>query len=126
MHQPDVFQAKKVLNFQIIFGLVLVAFALFFGASVAISVLVGAGSCLVANTLFAALVFRRYRAQEPGRLVMRIYGAEIAKVGLILGLFTIAFVTLENLVLPALLGAYLAVQVIPILIAAQTPEQTTK
>lgn len=126
MHQPDVFQAKKVLNLQIILGLVLVAFASFFGASVAISVLVGAGSCLVANTLFAALVFRRYRAQEPGRLAMRIYGAEIAKVGLILGLFTIAFVTLEDLVLPALLGAYLAVQVIPILIAAQTPEQTTK
>jgi ATP synthase protein I len=126
MHQPDALQAKRVLKLQIILGLASVAFALLFGASVAISVLVGAGSCLVANALFTALVFRGYRAQEPGRLVMRMYGAELAKMGLILGLFTVAFVTLEDLNLPALLGAYLAVQVAPILIAAQTPERTTK
>jgi ATP synthase protein I len=126
MHQPDAIQAKRVLKLQMILGLASVAFALLFGASVAISVLVGAGSCLVANVLFTALVFRGYRAQEPGRLVMRMYGAELAKMGLILGLFTVAFVTLEDLNLPALLGAYLAVQVAPILIAAQTPERTTK
>lgn len=103
-----------------------VVFALPFGVSVAVSVLIGAGSCLAANALFAALVFRGYRAPEPARLVMRIYGAEILKIVLILGLFTIAFVTLDDLNLPVLLGAYLAVQVIPTLIAAQTPERTTK
>jgi ATP synthase protein I len=126
MHQPDTLQAKRVLKLQSLLGLASVVFALPFGVSVAISVLVGAGSCLVANALFAALVFRGYRAREPARLVMRIYGAEILKIVLILGLFTIAFVTLDDLNLPVLLGAYLAVQVIPTLIAAQTPERTTK
>ncbi|WP_373507573.1 ATP synthase subunit I [Thiocapsa sp.] len=126
MHQPDALQAKRVLKFQILLGVASVIFALPFGVSVAISVLVGAGSCLVANALFAALVFRGYRAQEPARLVMRIYGAEILKIVVILGLFTIAFVTLDDLNVPVLLGAYLAVQVVPTLIAAQTPERTTK
>jgi ATP synthase protein I len=126
MHQPDALQAKRVLKFQILLGSASVIFALPFGVSVAISVLVGAGSCVVANALFAALVFRDYRAREPARLVMRIYGAEILKIALILGLFTIAFVTRDDLSLPVLLGAYLAVQVIPTLIAAQTPERTTK
>jgi ATP synthase protein I len=57
---------------------------------------------------------------------MRIYGAEVLKIGLILGLFTVAFVTLDGLSLPALLGAYLALQVAPTLIAAQLPERTLK
>lgn len=76
--------------------------------------------------MFAALVFRAYRAQEPARLVLRIYSAEILKLGMILALFTIAFVTLDGLNLPTLVGAYLAVQVIPTLVAAQLPERSTK
>lgn len=126
MYQTDAFRAKRLLQIQLILGLALVALALLLRASVAVSVLVGAGSCLVANALFAALVFRGYRAQEPARLVMRIYGAEVLKIGLILGLFTVAFVTLDGLSLPALLGAYLALQVAPTLIAAQLPERTLK
>ncbi|MBK1643084.1 F0F1 ATP synthase assembly protein I [Thiocapsa imhoffii] len=126
MQHSDVRQAKRVLTYQTILGMVAVAFALPFGASVVLSVVIGAGACILANALFATLVFRGYRAQEPGRLVMRIYGAELAKLGLILGAFTIAFMTLDDLSLPALLGAYLAIQVIPPLIAAQLPERTTK
>jgi ATP synthase protein I len=126
MLQRDALQAKRVLKLQIILGLALTGLASLVSAPMAISVLIGAGSCLVANALFAVLVFRGYRAQEPARLVMRIYSAELMKVGMILGLFTVAFVTLDDLHLPALLGAYLAVQVTPTLIAAQMPERTTK
>jgi ATP synthase protein I len=57
---------------------------------------------------------------------MRIYTAELMKIGVILGLFTVFFMTLDELNLPALLVAYLAVQVTPTLIAAQMPERTTK
>jgi ATP synthase protein I len=126
MHQPDALQAKRVLIVQLIFGLAAVAVALLFSVSVAISALIGAGSCVVANALFTALVFRGYRAQEPGRLVMRMYGAELLKLGLLLGLFTIAFVALDGLNLPVLLGAYLAVQVLAPLTAAQMRVRTTK
>lgn len=126
MHQTDASQAKRVLRLQLILGLASVGIVFLFDASVAVSVLVGAGSCLVANALFAALVFRGYRAQEPARLAMRIYSAEALKIGLVLGLLTIAFVTLDDLNLPALLGAYVALQVASTLIAAQMPERTLK
>ncbi|NCA69281.1 MAG: F0F1 ATP synthase assembly protein I [Sphingobacteriia bacterium] len=126
MHQRNAFQARRILKLQMIFALVALAIALPFGASIVLSALVGAGSCLIANAMFAALVFRAYRAQEPARLVLRIYSAEILKLGMILALFTIAFVTLDGLNLPTLVGAYLAVQVIPTLVAAQLPERSTK
>lgn len=126
MQQPDALQARKVLKIQTILSLIIVVFAVPFGRSVALSVLIGSGSCLLANAMLAAWVFRAYRAQEPARLVMRFYGAEAAKITLILGLFVVAFVTFDDLNIPALLGAYFAVQVMPILIAAQLGNRNMK
>jgi ATP synthase protein I len=126
MQQPDAFQAKTVLTIQLAFCPILIAFALPFGSSVALSVLVGAGTCLLANALLAAWVFGDYRAQNPERLVMRFYGAEVAKIALILGLFGAAFAALDGLNVPALLGAYFVNQVIPTLIAAQIGNRTKK
>ena len=96
------------------------ALALPLGSSVAISVLIGAGSCLAANALFAASVFRGYRAQEPERVVLRFYGAELAKIVVILALFAVALKMIDGLSAPVLLGAYAITQVGSSLIAAQT------
>jgi ATP synthase protein I len=85
---------------------------------VALSVLIGTGVCLLANSIFALWVFRQYRAQDPGSLVMRFYAAEIIKLSLILGLFAAAFTTIEGLNLPVLLIAYFAVQVLPAVFAS--------
>ena len=125
MQQPDALQARRILVIQFILGLVSAIFALPFGGPVAISVLIGAGTCLLANILLAAWVFRGYRAQEPTRLVLRFYSGEVAKIALILGLFSVAFATYDGLNIPALLGAYFLVQVIPTLIAAQLGSRTT-
>ena len=119
MHQADALQARQVLKVQAVLGSIAVAIALPFGGSVAMSALIGAGSCLLANTLFAVWVFRGYRAQEPERLLMRFYGAEIAKLAVLLGLFAVAFLTLEGINIPALLAAYLVTQIASSLIAAQ-------
>jgi ATP synthase protein I len=89
------------------------------GASVALSVLIGSAACLVATAVFAIRVFRGYRAQSPGVLLMRFYGAEAAKLATVLGLFAIAFATIEGLSIPALLAAYFAVQVLPPIIASE-------
>lgn len=118
MRQPDAAQAKKVLTIQVGMTLALTALALLFNESVALSVLIGAGVCALANAVFAYTVFRRYRAQEPGVLVMRFYGAEIVKLVLILALFATAFATVEGLNVLALLGAYFMVQVLPALLAS--------
>lgn len=89
-----------------------------------VSVLIGSGVCLLANGLFAASVFRQYRAQHPERLLLRMYRAEAAKLALIIGLFVVAFVTLDGLNIPALLAAYLVTQVASTLIAAQWKTQS--
>ena len=124
MQQADTLLAQRVLQVQAILGSVAVVIALPFGYSVVVSVLIGAGVCLLANGLFAASVFRDYRAQHPDLLLLRIYGAEVAKLALIIGLFVVAFVTLDGLNIPALLAAYLVTQVAATLIAAQLETQS--
>ncbi len=119
MGAPDARQAKRIVVFQSVVALAAALVGLVFGLSVALSVLIGAGVCLLANAVFAIWVFRGYRAQEPERLLMRFYGAEAAKIVLILGLFAGAFLTIEGLNLPALLGAYFVVQVLPPVVVAQ-------
>jgi len=118
MHQPDVLQVKGILLGQFILTFVLIAAALPFGVPVVLSVLVGAGVCLVASALFAFWIFRHYRAQDPGSIVMRFYGAEVIKLFLVLGLFTVAFTTSKGLNLPVVLAAYLAVQMLPPIFAS--------
>lgn len=120
MQQVDARLARRVLKVQAILGLGAAALALPLGSSVALSVLIGAGSCLAANALFAASVFRGYRAQEPERVLLRFYGAELAKIVVILALFAVALKMIDGLSAPVLLGAYAITQVGSSLIAAQT------
>jgi len=120
MRQADARLVRRVLRVQAILGLGAVALALPFGGSVALSALVGTGSCLAANALFAVSVFRGYRAQEPERIVLRFYGAELGKIVVILALFAVALATIEGLSVPTVLGAYLVTQMASHLIAAQS------
>jgi len=117
MRQPGGGDVRGVLLAQIAVTLVAVAAALPFGAMAAWSALIGGGVCLAANGLVAFWIFQRYRAQNAELLLVRFYWAEVAKIALVLGLFAVFFVTIERLNLPALLGAYLAVQILPAVIA---------
>lgn len=112
MQQQGAQQAKSVLIVQLVLAPILTLAALPFSLPVAWSVLIGAGVCLVANSVFAVQVFRHYRAQDPQLLVVQFYGAELLKLSLAVGLFFVAFVTVEGLNWPALLGAYFTVQVL--------------
>lgn len=118
MQKADARHVKRVLIIQALLVFVAVAFALPFGGPVAVSALIGSGACLLANALFAVWVFRSYRAAHPEHLLIRIYVAELAKLGLLLGLFAIAFVTADELNIPALLGSYLITQIASSLLAA--------
>jgi len=126
MQQPDVAQAKRVLLAQLALTLTLVAATLPAGMAVAVSVLIGAAVCLLASSVLAYWVFRQYRAQDPGSLVMRFYGAEIVKLSLVLGIFVIAFMTNEGLNLPSMLAAYVAVQVLPAVFASSWDARKTR
>jgi ATP synthase protein I len=123
MQQADVRLVRRILGVQAIIGLGAAALVLPFGSSIALSVLIGAGSCIAANALFAASVFRGYRAQDPERVLLRFYGAELAKIVVILALLAIALAMIDGLIVPVLLGAYLVTQVASNLIAAQSDER---
>lgn len=112
-------QLRRLLAWQIILAAAALTLAMLFGVTAVKSAAIGAGVCLLANWVFALRVFRQYRAQAPTELALRIYTAEIVKIGIILGLFALAFATLANLNLPALLGTYFAVQVLPALFASR-------
>jgi ATP synthase protein I len=88
-----------------------------FSTSLALSVLIGAAACLLATAVFAFWVFRRYQAQRPDMLLLRFYGGEVGKIAVALGVFAVAFATVDGLNLLALLAAYFAVQVMPAVFA---------
>jgi ATP synthase protein I len=117
MQQPEALQAKRVLIAQLALTLVLPVMAIPFGSSAAVSVLIGAAACLLATAFFAFWVFRSYRAQRPDQILLRFYGAEVVKLGLIIGSLAMAFATIDGLNLPALLAAYFVVQVLPAIFA---------
>jgi len=119
MQQTDARQAKRVLWIQIAMTLVLTALALAFNGLLALSVLIGAAVCTLANGVLAFGIFGRYRAAEPGQMVARFYAAEVLKIVVILSLFGAAFALIDGLNLPALLGTYFLVQVLPVLMASQ-------
>jgi ATP synthase protein I len=85
----------------------------------ATSALIGASASLMGNGIAAVWAFRVYRAQEPERILMRLYGAEAAKVALILAILGIAIATLDGIEIPILLGAFFVVQVASPMVAAQ-------
>jgi ATP synthase protein I len=113
-------QIKRVLRAQLAIALILPSLAWPFGASIALSVLIGAGVCLVANLAFAYWVLRGGHTSDAKVLGPRLYGAEIAKLGLILALFAAAFATIEWLNPLALVAAYFAAQVLPALLASRS------
>lgn len=119
MHQPDARQAKRILWVQIVMTLILPALVYAFDDMAALSALLGAVICTLANGILALGMFGRYRAAEPGLLMMRFYVAEVLKIVVILALFGAAFALIDGLNLPALLGAYFLVQVLPVLMASR-------
>jgi ATP synthase protein I len=123
--RPDEAQLRRLLLLQLVFTVLAGFAALPFGSLTLVSVMIGAGVCLLANLIFALWAFRSYRAARPDALLLRLYGAEIFKVVLILSLFSAAFVTIDHLNLPALLGGYFVVQVMPALFASRPDARST-
>ncbi len=126
MQQPDALQARRILKFQVILGLVLVVLALPFGGSVALSVLIGAGICLLANALLAIWVFRGLSRPGAGEIGLAFLWWRGRKDRIDSRFIRRRLCDIDNLNIPVLLGAYFVVQVIPTLIAAQLGNRTTK
>lgn len=124
--RADALPAKRVLQVQAILSTFAALIALPFGPSPAASVALGGITCLVANGLSAIWIFRAYEARHPDRLLLRMYGAEVVKLAVVIGIFGVAFAFLEGLRITALVAAYLFVQVASAPIAMQFANRPTR
>ncbi len=107
----------RMLIIQLVLTLCLAVSGLAISYAAALSILVGGGTCILATALFAATVFGPYRVGRPAALLGKILGAEIGKLILVVGIFVFAFAKVDGLVVPAMLAAYFAAQVLSAMIA---------
>ena len=117
MQNLDAHRAKRILIAQVVATLVVTLLGLPFGMRPAMFALIGGATATIANAVFAYWVFGSYRAGEPGRLMMQIYGGEVLKLTLIAAAFFGAIIWLEPVSPLALFGGFLVVQVFPPLLA---------
>lgn len=117
MHDLDVRRAKRILIAQIIATMGVALIGSLFGPLVGLYALLGGATATIANTLFAAWVFGRYSAQEPGQLLARFYVAELIKMAFVAAAFAALIIWADPLSPAALFGAFFVVQVLPPLLA---------
>ncbi|MFK8068901.1 MAG: ATP synthase subunit I [Gammaproteobacteria bacterium] len=98
-----------VFTMQFALTIVLAIALLMIGSAESLSGLAGGLAATIANALFAAVVFRRYKQQEPGVLLGSYYSAEFAKMALTALIFFVAIMYIESLSIIAMLGVYLVV-----------------
>lgn len=106
-------QAWKVVLAQLAATLALSAILGVASSVYAYSALAGGAIATLANAFFSGWVFADYRAQQPNKLVARLYGAEIAKLVLVGLLFAGAVQWIDPLSGGALFGVFLFVHLMP-------------
>jgi len=109
--------AFHIVGAQLVASCLLAGLLLIIGWAHAWSALAGGLISALGNGFAAARIFVSYRAQEPEKLVARFYGAEVGKLVLTGLLFAAAILWIEPLSVGALFGGFLAIQMIPILVA---------
>ncbi len=117
MHNTDARRASRLVVAQAIAVVAIAGPAALLGWRIARDVLVGGSAATLGSAVFALWVFGAYRAQEPGRLVARFYGGELAKILTVATVFGLAVAWLEDINPVAVFGAFLIVQVLPPLLA---------
>ena len=117
-----IFLTQLVLTFFL--GLVLL---LLFGKENAVSGIAGGLAATAGSLLFAMRLFGSYRADEPGRMVGGILGAEFAKLVIMMLIFAAAIRWYEPLNIVAMLAVWLVVHLTPgIMIAVKGNNKESK
>jgi len=119
MEKTEARRLKQLLTTQAVTAGLLGLLALAFGATAALAATIGAGTSLFGNVIAALWAFRDYRAQEPERILLRFYSAEVVKISVVVLIFAAALAAVDGLNIAVLLGAYLVVQVVSPVVAAQ-------
>jgi ATP synthase protein I len=110
-------QIRHIISAQFGFAILVALALLLFNQLYAWSGLIGGLISASINGLTARKVFVPYRAQDPGAVLARMYGAEFRKLFLSGVMFALVLILVEPLSVGAMLGSYLFVQVaVPIIV----------
>jgi ATP synthase protein I len=110
-------QIRHIISAQFGFAIMVALALLLFNQLYAWSGLIGGLISASINGLTARKVFVPYRAQDPGDVLARLYGAEFRKLFMTGVLFALVLALVEPLSVGALLGSYLFVQVaVPVIV----------
>lgn len=126
MRSLDERLVRKILLAQVVMTLMLAAGLMIPGSVYAWSGLIGGTIAAIANGVFAFWVFRPYSAQHTGKLLSRLYGAELLKMAIVAVAFLGTFLWVEPLSAGALLGCFMAVYLVPAAVAAFRPGASQK
>lgn len=118
-----VYTPPRAILAQSALTLALAATLLPWGPVAAYSALIGGGVATSANALFALGVFGRYQAPRLAALAGRLMLAEVLKLAYTGAFFLTAIIAVRPLSPMALFLAYLAVQLVPVLVAAWADRQ---
>ncbi len=116
MHLADRRRAKRIVVAQLAATLAAALLLLLLGYVHALSSLAGGAIATLANAWFALRVFSGYRAQQPERLLGRLYGAEFQKLLLVGFMFAVTMIWMRPLSAVALFGTFMLVQLVPIVV----------
>ncbi|MEJ2608900.1 MAG: ATP synthase subunit I [Candidatus Thiodiazotropha sp.] len=105
-------QIRTIIVLQIVAALTIGLILLMFSTMAALSGVIGGLIAALANGYFAHRSFVHYRAEDPGKIASRMFGAEIQKLIMTGLLFGLTIVTIKPVNIGILLCCYLCVQVV--------------
>ena len=113
----------KIVLIQCLLTLSISVALILISKTAALSALIGGFAAAAGNAFFAFWVFRRYSAQEPGKMLGSFYAAELGKLVLTGLIFLAAILWVKPLNIAALLSVFIVVHLASSVIAAQSGEQ---
>lgn len=105
-------KSLELIKWQAIFAMAPVAVCFFYaGAAAGIAALYGVSICILANSVFAWLLFRHQGALAAKKIISSFYIGELIKMGITIIMFGLAVVTFKLLFLP-LIASYIICQLV--------------
>ena len=109
-------EAKRLLIIQLIFFLLIPVALLPFGKTVVLSGFLGGLIAVTSTAMTMIMVFRQYTAQQPEKIVARLYGAQLSKMMFAIAAFALIMINVEPLSFATLLLVYFFIQVVPAIV----------
>jgi ATP synthase protein I len=112
-HENKPGEVKTLLRNQAILTALITLTFVPFGTELALSAMLGGAIVIFTGIITSLMMFKKYRAQQPEKMVAGFYGAEIAKLIITMAAFALIVLNIESLNFLTLLTVFFIIQVVP-------------